>query len=92
MAKLTIALAAVLAASATAFAPAPMSSVKTSLSAAEVDGVWDPMGFYELGSGEAFDTFPNMFPDKQYLDESEVKHGRMCMLAWTGIWATHVVS
>jgi hypothetical protein len=29
------------------------------------------------------------FPDEQYLKESEVKHGRQAMLAWTGIWATH---
>jgi hypothetical protein len=33
-----------------------------------------------------------MFPSKQYLDESEIKHGRQAMLAWTGIWATHEVS
>jgi len=47
------------------------------------------MGLYELGSGEAFDTFPNMFPAKQYLDDAEKKNGRMAMLGWTGIWATH---
>jgi hypothetical protein len=40
--------------------------------------VWDPMGFYKLGSGEAMDTFPNMFPNEQYLRESEIKHGRQC--------------
>ena len=34
------------------------------------------------------DTFPNMFPDKQFLQEAEIKHGRMSMLAWTGVWAT----
>jgi hypothetical protein len=41
---------------------------------------------------DANDTFPNMFPKSQYLQESEIKHGRMSMLAWTGVWATHVVS
>ena len=50
--------------------------------------VWDPMGFYELSSGEAFDTFPAVFPDKQFLQASEIKQGRMAMLAWTGVWAT----
>jgi hypothetical protein len=38
--------------------------------------VWDPMGFLQLGSGEAMDTFPNMFPNEQYLRESEIKQGR----------------
>ena len=46
----------------------------------------------ELGKGEAFDTFPNMFPDEQYLRDSEIKHGRQAMLAWTGVWATSTVS
>lgn len=87
MAKLSLALLASLAASASAFAPVAQ---KTALTTAL--NVWDPMGFYELGEGEAFDTFPNMFPNKQYLDDSEKKHGRMCMLAWTGIWATTQVS
>ena len=49
-------------------------------------------GFLELGKGEAFDTFPNMFPDEQYLRDSEIKHGRQAMLAWTGVWATSTVS
>merc|ERR1712228_413194 len=52
------------------------------------EGVWDPMGFLELGSGEAFDTFPGMFPNEQFLREAEIKHGRQAMLAWTGVWAT----
>jgi hypothetical protein len=88
MAKLSAVLAALLAASsASAFAPVAQTGRQstTSLRASEI---WDPMGLYELGSGEAFDTFPNMFPDKQYLDESEIKHGRMAMLAWAGVWAT----
>jgi len=29
-----------------------------------------------------------MFPDAQFLQEAEIKHGRMSMLAWTGVWAT----
>jgi len=44
------------------------------------------MGLEKLG--DSMDTFPNMFPDTQYLQESELKHGRMSMLAWTGVWAT----
>jgi len=39
--------------------------------------------------GKNIDTFPNMFPDQQFVKEAEIKHGRMSMLAWTGIWATH---
>jgi len=91
MAKLSVvAVLAALVGSATAFTPASTKSTATSTALKATD-YWDPMGFYELGSGEAFDTFPNMFPDKQYLDASEKKHGRMAMLAWTGIWATHQV-
>ena len=29
-----------------------------------------------------------MSPSSQFLEEAEIKHGRMSMLAWTGIWAT----
>lgn len=94
MAKLSVlAVLAALAGSASAFAPTQQASTaavsKTALKAADY---WDPMGLYTLGSGEAFDTFPNMFPNQQYLDASEKKHCRMAMLAWTGIWATHQVS
>merc|ERR1712238_146376 len=48
---------------------------------------WDPLGFGKFE--DSADTFPNMFPRTQYLQEAEIKHGRMSMLAWTGIWATH---
>jgi hypothetical protein len=51
----------------------------------------EKQGFLELGKGDAFDTFPNMFPDEQYLRDSEIKHGRQAMLAWTGVWATSTV-
>lgn len=91
MAKLSLAALAALVASTSAFAPTQNAGrVKTSMTA--TSDIWDPMGLYELGEGEAFDTFPNMFPAKQYLDDSEIKHGRQAMLAWTGIWATHEVS
>lgn len=80
-----------LAASASAFAPVQQAAPsKTALKASEE--VWDPMGLYTLGNGEAFDTFPNMFPNEQFLQESERKHGRMAMLGWTGVWATHQVN
>jgi hypothetical protein len=96
MAKLSVALAVILASSAAAFSPAPSGATSTKLSAALFDEpnaeVWDPLGLAVLGTGEAFDTFPNMFPHKQYLAESEAKHGRMAMLGWTGVWATHQVS
>jgi len=92
MAKLSLALTAALAASATAFAPSSTIRSTTSLSATgfeEVGGKpWDPMGFGTLE--DAADTFPNMFPKSQFLQEAEIKHGRMSMLAWTGVWATHV--
>ena len=96
MAKLSAAVFAALVACASAFAPQKGAQSQTSLKAVtgfeEVGGkVFDPMGFLKLGSG-VIDTFPNMFPNEQYLRESELKHGRQAMLAWTGIWATHQVS
>jgi hypothetical protein len=81
MAKLSLSVIAAMAAGASAFAPVAQTSAKASLKAAD-QGIWDPLQLYELGSGEAFDTFPNMFPAKQYLDDSEKKHGRMvCLVA-----------
>jgi len=92
MTKLSLALSAALVASATAFAPAPSAKAATSVAATgfeEVGGVaWDPLSLGKLE--DANDTFPNMFPKSQYLQEAEIKHGRMSMLAWTGVWATHV--
>lgn len=97
MVKLSLALIASLAASAAAFAPQRSVSRTTALKAnyggpvtgfEEVGGEpWDPLGLGKLG--DVVDTFPNMFPKPQYMQESEIKHGRMAMLAWTGVWATH---
>merc|ERR1719261_1493776 len=44
------------------------------------------MGFGKMHEIEG--AFPNMFPHTQFLEEAELKHGRMAMLAWTGVWAT----
>jgi hypothetical protein len=91
MAKFSLAILAAVMASASAFVSVKqVSSPKTSsLNAA--DGIWDPLGLATLGEGEAFDTFPNMFPKEQFLVAAEIKHGRQAMLAWTGVWATHEV-
>lgn len=89
MAKFSLAVLSALVASASAFAPQKAGVKKTSLKAADI---FDPLGLYELGSGEAFDVFPGVFPEKQYLEASEAKHGRQAMLAWTGVWATSDVS
>lgn len=104
MTKFTTGLvASLLASSASAFAPqqqrastATAKAVTTTQRSAtgfeEVGGVaFDPLGLAKLGTGESFDTFPNMFPNIQFLQEAEIKHGRQAMIAWTGIWATHQV-
>jgi len=90
MAKLSLALTASLAATAAAFAPASLNARSSTAIKAVEDGAWDPLMLSELGKN--IDTFPNMFPDQQFVKEAEIKHGRMSMLAWTGIWATHQVS
>jgi len=94
MAKLSLALTTALVASASAFAPARVAKSATSLAATGLEEVggqpWDPLSLGKLE--DANDTFPNMFPKSQFLQEAEIKHGRMSMLAWTGVWATHVVS
>lgn len=93
MAKFTAALLASLVASSSAFVsqqtPAVVAKSSTALQAKE--GVWDPLGLYTLGNGKSFDTFPNVFPNEQFLQAAEIKHGRQAMLAWTGVWATSQV-
>merc|ERR1712107_241313 len=42
-----------------------------------------------MGYRRKFRYLPEMFPDVQFLQEAEIKHGRQAMIAWTGIWATH---
>lgn len=97
---MTMTLAPLLAAlvgTAAAFSPAPPAARTTALSAdmglkpvdynPEFNGEdWDPMGFSKMHEIEG--AFPNMFPHPQFLEEAEIKHGRMSMLAWTGVWAT----
>jgi len=89
MAKFSVAILAALVATASAFVSPKAPATKTALKAGE--GVWDPLSLMELGKGEAFDTFPNVFPHEQFLRDAELKHGRMSMLAWTGVWATSKV-
>jgi|Transcript_21485 hypothetical protein len=86
-----LALISSLIAGAAAFAPAPVAKTSTALNKVafnpEMAGeVFDPMGFGKMH--EIKGAFPNMFPNPQFLEESEIKHGRMAMLAWTGVWAT----
>ena len=88
-ASITLALSSLLT-GASAFAPAPQTKASTKLFSDVSDDIWDPLMLSQLGKN--IDTFPNMFPDQQFVAEAEIKHGRMSMLAWTGIWATHVVS
>lgn len=90
MAKLSLALIASLAAGSSAFVTKNAALSTTALSASKEE-IWDPLGLMDLGTGEAFDTFPNMFPNEQFLKAAEVKHGRQAMLAWTGVWATSQV-
>lgn len=82
---------AALVGSAAAFAPVPAAKTASALNAdveyLEVGGEpWDPMGFGKMH--EIKGAFPNMFPHTQFLQEAEIKHGRMSMIAWTGVWAT----
>ena len=73
MTKLSATVLAALIASAAAFAPQKAAVSQTTLKAAD-DGVWDPLSLRTLGTGEAFDTFPNCFPDEQFLKEAERRH------------------
>jgi hypothetical protein len=96
MAKVSATVFAALVASSAAFAPQQGVVSQTALNAGpsglytEVGGaVFDPLSLAKL---ESIEAFPNMFPDKQFLQEAEIKHGRQAMLAWTGVWATTSVS
>jgi hypothetical protein len=96
MTKLTSTVLATLAVTSAAFAPQQTGVAKSSALSAkgyeEVGGVaFDPLSLAKLGTGDSFDTFPNMFPNEQFLKDAEIKHGRQAMLAWTGVWATHQV-
>ena len=77
MTKFTAALFASLVASSAAFVQKPAQSASSALQATgfeEVGGKpFDPLNLAKLGTGESFDTFPNMFPDVQFLKEAEIK-------------------
>ena len=86
-------LIAALAGSAAAFAPTTPTTITkaSSLNAVPYNPEFGGEDFDPLGLGKMHEikgAFPNMFPHTQYLEESEIKHGRMAMLAWTGVWAT----
>lgn len=51
------------------------------------EGPWDPMGFSKLFDRNWDFNYRMVYPHVQWLRESEVKHGRVCMLAVLGIWA-----
>ena len=76
-------IAATLAASAAAFAPAQVAQTSTSLSAFEGEdtlGVQPPLGFFDP-LGLLDDADQERFDRLRYV---EVKHGRVCMLAFLG--------
>jgi len=53
----------------------------------ETSGVWDPLGFGKLYDRN-FDFNQVMtYPHVQWLREAEIKHGRVCMLAFVGALA-----
>jgi len=84
-------LLAALVGSAAAFAPVPVAKTSNALNAVDYNPEFggkdfDPMGFGKMW--EIKGAFPNMFPHTQFLEEAEIKHGRMSMLAWTGVWTT----
>ena len=78
----SIALVSSLLAGASAFAPAPASRSTTKLFSDASDDYWDPLMLSQLGKN--IDTFPNMFPDQQFVTEAEIKHGRVAMAAFVG--------
>ena len=75
--------------SAAAFAPTKSGASTSAVSATKAEilsepdtvefgKVWDPLGLAELGGDETLSWFRH----------SEVKHGRICMAAFVGWWAT----
>merc|ERR1712054_199286 len=64
-----------------------MGYFKTMIGAdVETEGeAWDPMGFHKLYDRNF--EFNNVmgYPHVQWLREAEIKHGRICMLAFVGM-------
>lgn len=50
---------------------------------------WDPMGFSKLYDRNFDFNMVMTYPHVQWLRESEIKHGRICMLAFVGMVAQH---
>merc|ERR1711953_911410 len=53
--------------------------------------VWDPMGFSKLYDRNFDFNMVMTYPHVQWLREAEIKHGRVCMLAFVGIVAQKFV-
>mmetsp|Transcript_58713 Transcript_58713/g.136586 ORF Transcript_58713/g.136586 Transcript_58713/m.136586 type:complete len:321 (+) Transcript_58713:62-1024(+) len=53
----------------------------------ETEGVWDPLGFSKLYDRNFDFNMVMTYPHVQWLRESEIKHGRICMLAFVGVLA-----
>merc|ERR1712224_788901 len=47
--------------------------------------IWDPMGFSKLYDRNFDFNMAMTYPHVQWLREAEIKHGRVCMLAFTGM-------
>jgi len=63
----------------------------------ETGGAWDPLGFSQIGDysekyGDGIKGLGDgVFPHVKWLREAEIKHGRICMLAFMGIWGYSVL-
>jgi len=90
----TLALALACVASASAFVAAPRAGRATVRMAADLDSmvgvgpesgnkVWDPMSFGSVSKVIAGEH-STVMPDVKWLREAEIKHGRVCMLAFVG--------
>mmetsp|Transcript_18390 Transcript_18390/g.27176 ORF Transcript_18390/g.27176 Transcript_18390/m.27176 type:complete len:163 (+) Transcript_18390:65-553(+) len=89
--------------SACAFLPTPFMGKGLAVSNAKANGLrmsadvelgvgvetgnkmWDPMGFMEIYKQNSLAINPH----PQWLQESEIKHGRICMLAFVGTLVIH---